>query len=255
MNKNTTNLYIIGSLHYEDSELFNYHKLVDVLEKIMPALILEEKDLDWELYDENFHYKTELFDDPSYCPTNESKAICEYSQKQIVKQRPIDMKSFGEWCRSNKYPEKMDILDVFIDDVYNDKTKFPEKRDVIVKWIDAENNLESIKGIEDINSLMYEDAARNCENMINKEILPVFESDSELIKYCDSVKLMIDIWIKRNDSMVENSLKWINELKPRKAVIIVGARHVYYLKDCLKKVQNMHSFELKAINGLLKQDK
>ncbi|MBU4485568.1 MAG: hypothetical protein KKD38_01440, partial [Candidatus Delongbacteria bacterium] len=141
MNKNSTILYVIGSLHYENSELFNSQKLIDVLEEIMPDLILEEKDLDWEMYDDDFHYKTELFEDPVYSPTNESKAIWEYSRKHSVKQRPIDIKALGEWYRTNKYPEKEEAFDVFIEEVYKDNTKFPDKRDVIVKWLDAENNL------------------------------------------------------------------------------------------------------------------
>jgi|GEM_PF-4421975 len=247
MERNRTQLYIIGSLHYEDSDLFNYKKLVVILEKIMPDLILEEKDSNWEMYDENFNYKKEFFDDPTYYPTNESKAIYEFGLKHAIEQRPIDMKSFGAWCGDNKYPEKVDSFDVFIDNAYNDKTKFPEKRGVIVKWVNAEKKLESIKRIEDINSLMYEEASRNCESIIRNDLLPVFESDSELIKYCDTVKLMIDIWFKRNESMVENTLNWINELKPRKAVILVGARHIYYLKDRLKALQVRHSFEINEI--------
>jgi len=246
-----TELYLIGSKHEQNDDHFNYQMLIKVLEKIQPDLILEEKALDWEMYDENYSYKAELFTNLDYSMANESKAIWEYKQKKSVQLRPIDMPGFGAWCRKHQYPAKVDALYEAINWIIGNSDKSTEFSHIIAPWLELAETESLFDSLEGVNSKAFHHLSKRMEAIFSEKFPQVFASSPNLAIHLETLKLRDEEWTMRNDCMVESTIKWLAELQPAKAVIITGATHIYYLLDKLQPLQDAHNFKIRDIRKVL----
>jgi len=247
----TTELYLMGSKHEQNDEIFNYGMLVKVLEKISPELILEEKPLDWEMYDENYSYKAELFTDPDYSMRNESKAIWEYKQKNQVQLRPLDMPGYGVWCRKHQYPAKVDALCEAVNWISENIDKLAEFCHIINPWLELAETEALFDSLEGVNSPAYHHLSKRMEAIFSEQFPQVFASCPNLAVHLETLKLRDEEWTTRNDCMVESTIKWLAELQPERAVIITGATHIYYLLDKLQPLQAANNFKIIDIRKTL----
>src|ERR1044071_3671926 len=75
-----------------------------------------------------------------------------------------------------------------------------------------------------------------CDTAIEKKQYYAFKGFQRIIELTPALKdmsafatLADDFWVRRNNAMVSNILKYLRELRPQRVVVLAGFEHRYYL--------------------------
>lgn len=237
-----TELCIIGTVHH-DTEKYTGEDLLTILKIIKPNVLLEE--LYSKHFDENYNL---TMDSKELSKWQELKTSLEYKIiDSNILFRPFDLEGRNELYKEVGYSDIQSGVDNAMKELYkknklSDECKF---------YYELMQNLFEVKlkmAYESplvVNSAMSRSLIAVEHNYWFKCTEKIIELTPELSAYSNFKKSVSDIWIKRNNVMVQNILNWINEFSGKKLVVLVGAEHKNYLYKNLIDRQESNQFILK----------
>lgn len=224
----STEVIIIGTVHYE-TENFNTDSLYNIFIDLKPDVILMESDAS---------YMTEDFlIRPGYEDiANETRAVTKYLQENKPLLRPYDIEN----------------RDHFLFNTHRRKTErsFFEE----LSSLYSEGNLTEDASRLTVELMLSMDEAQSMtfstpfhiNQEENKEIIEkinyydfeavgdIIRSTPELSSYESYWNEVNDFWIVRNEAMVENIKKHIEDFQGRRIIVLCGFAHKPYLEEGLE---------------------
>ena len=227
-------IWLIGTAHKE--EIFiNPDSLTAALNKVQPDLILLE--LEDGHFTKDFNFNTAKYPLEDFLNGNENIASYKYQQQNGTQLRPFDINGRHEFYQKEKYHEQENKMFGEMLNLYKNN-KFSEscKADFGILLSALSNYSElNFSSLREANS----DVATKfhaLKNKINFELMiSIIKRTEELEMWLDFTELRKEYWDKRNQVMAKNIIKYANEFKGRKIVVMVGNDHKYVLLEILKK--------------------
>jgi hypothetical protein len=233
-------IWLIGTAHKEESYI-NPDSLIAALNKVKPDLILLE--LEDEHFTKDFKFNTAKYSLEDFLNGNENIAGYKYQQQNGTQLRPFDINGRHEFYKKEKYHEQENkMFGAMLEFYKNNKFSESCKADfeILLSALSSYSEL-SFSSLREANS----DVATKfhaLKNKINFELMiSIIKRTKELENWLWFAELRKDYWDKRNLAMAENIIKYANEFKGKKIVVMVGNDHKYALLEILKK----SSFEVK----------
>jgi hypothetical protein len=237
-----TELCIIGTVHH-DTTKYSSNDLVNMLKSINPNIILLE--LYSKFMNENYDI---TIDREILNKWQELKAAVEYKNvNSNVLFRPFDLEGRNELYKELGYLETQRGVETAMEKLYkenklSDECKF---------YYELMKNLFEAK-LKMVNETPHVVNSNLSSHLVSIEhhywfkcTEKIIELTPELSAYSNFKKSVSDIWIMRNNAMVDNILKYINEFAGKKLVVLVGGEHKYYLLRNLIEKQTTNHFILK----------
>ena len=241
-NKPKTEIIIIGTIHTGNNQ-FGHKSLYKYLKNYNPDIILWEQS---NKFKRVFGLKTAFFLGIAK-PEIEQLALQKYSQKNkkvqilpydtVIISRKNYIKSFVS-LKQNFYDNLFLVKKTFSDSVlYADFTK---KYKYYYSFIDT-STLFSINQNDIIDK--SEELARLEETTI-LNLGKTYITDSTILKNFENE---VKFWNNRNDFMVGQILKYSQQFRGKRIIILAGLNHKYYLRKDLQKNDfvSMKEFEIK----------
>jgi len=226
-------LWLIGTAH-EKTNYITPDTLLKIFNKIQPDVILLE--LEQKHFNKEFQYDTSKYPLKDYLVNNENIASYNYQKTHGTQLRPFDLEGRHDFYVKEKYNENentmfKDMLECYKTNQLSENCKLDFE---ILLF--ALSNYSGLK----FNSLREANSDVSTKfmalkNKINFDImLSVIKNTPALNKWQKFAELRKDYWEQRNNGMVNNILKYTDEFKDKKIVILVGNDHRYILLDKLK---------------------
>lgn len=228
----STEVIIVGTVHYE-TENFNTDSLYNIFVDIEPDLILMESDASYMT--EDFMLR------PGYEDiANETRAVTKYLLVSKPLLRPYDIENRDHFLFNTHRRKTERSFFEELSALYGDgklSTYASQLTDELLSSMDEAQSMtystpfhinkeESKEVIEKIN---YYDFEAVNEIIKNTPALSSYET------YWQEVN---DFWLVRNDAMVENIKKYINEFPGSRIIVLCGFSHKPYL---LKGLDDMNT--------------
>jgi hypothetical protein len=234
-----TKVCVIGEFH-EESELINPDTLFQILEKIKPDLILIE--MDSTFFTKDFNYDFEK--DPDILSTNQNIASYRYQQKYKIPLRPYDISGRNEFFGKENYFEKES-------EIFNQIRSFHSENKLSKS---SENYFEIFMSTLDLYAHVKYNSLKEVNSDLNQkftelkyqtmyDLMIAITQDTEGLKeWIPFAQLQKDFWVKRNEVMAENIVKYAKEFENKTIVVFMGFEHKYFIVNLLNK-QNVNLME------------
>lgn len=234
-----TEIVIIGTVH-ESTSSFNQDTLLNIFKKIKPDVILIESDTSYLTSD------FKLKEDYEYM-FPETAAITDYLKDNFVQIRPYDINGRDFFLDNVKRKSVESGFFNAIVNLYSNDQLDKKAKDMLNKISDMRsiaeemsysklsyiNSLEGSKKIDTINYYTYDGLKQ------------LIEVTSELSEYKSYWKDEYDYWKKRNDTMINNILKFKDQFTGKKIIVLCGFAHKNILKNDLKRLSSEEDIEIK----------
>ncbi len=227
-------IWLIGTAHKEENYI-NPDSLITALNKVRPDIILLE--LEDEHFTKDFKFNTAKYSLEEFLNGNENIAGYNYQQQNGTLLRPFDINGRHEFYQKEKYHEqenKMfgEMLNIYKDNRFSENCK--ADFEILLSALSSYSEL-SFSSLREANS----DVATRfhaLKNKINFELMiSIIKRTKELEKWLSFAELRKNYWNRRNQVMAENIIKYANEFKGKKIVVLIGNDHKYALVEMLKK--------------------
>ena len=232
-----TRLYILGTVH-NPTKNYTADSILNILKRLKPDLILEE--LDSTFFTADFKLKKEN-------KTNEAVGVEKYISAYPTPIRPYEISGRNEYYRMhntfklekesfNKLSSIKRRLDSHQRKMYSDFLELNKKLRIIGE-----------KTPFDINQQSTYDLVENRQRLMYKDFLKIYEAREELKDFREFYKENGDYWDRRNKTMSENIISFINmdDFRNKTIVVLTGFYHKYYLLNELRQKQERHKFTIK----------
>ncbi|RYX82130.1 hypothetical protein EON73_04450 [bacterium] len=226
-------VWLIGTAH-EKNNYINADSLTNIFNKIKPDLLLLE--LEEKHFTKDFKYDTTKYPLKDYLTSNENIAAYNYQQQTNVQLRPFDIKGRHEFYEKVDYRNKENKMFGEIFNLYkNNRLSGNTKVDFEI-LLASLNNYSNLRftSLREANS----DVATKfmaLKSKVDFELMvSIIEQNQELKKWLTFAKLRKNYWAERNNVMAENIVRYCNEFKNKKIIIMVGNDHKYILLELLK---------------------
>ncbi len=233
-------VWLIGTAH-EANKYINPDSLTAALNKIKPDLILIE--LESKHFTKDYDFDLTKYSIEDYLTTNENIASYKYKQRYGTQLRPFDIDGRHDFYEKENYREKEnkrfgEMLNM------HKNNKFSEDCSIDFEILLSALNSYSKLNFSSLRESNSEVATKflALKNKISFEIMiSIVKRTKELEKWMSFAKLRKDYWDKRNNTMAENIIKYTDEFKGERVVVLVGNDHKYALVEMLKQ----SNFEVK----------
>ncbi|MEO8210687.1 MAG: hypothetical protein ABI840_08995 [bacterium] len=233
---NLSEIYIIGTVHVSTHD-FNSDTLLSILNKINPDVILIECDTSY--LTTGFELKEEI----KYAFL-ETSAISEYIKNKDVQLRPFDI--VGGDIFFDDPVRKTNETNFFkdIQSLSGDKSKqlSGEGVSILEKYLSMMGIAEEMANAEISYINSPEGSTKidtiNYYSYVGLSLL--INAVPELLQYKSYWDAEYDNWNKRNDSMLNNILKYEGFFEGKKIVVLCGFAHKNFLKKGLLKHKHIN---------------
>jgi pheromone shutdown protein TraB len=237
-----TELCIIGAVHH-DTNRYCSDDIVNMLKSIKPDIILLE--LYSKYMDKNYNIalSRDILNN-----WQEFKAVVEYKNiNKNVQFRPFDLKGRNEIYKEVGYLDTQREVEAAMEKLYKENKLTDECKFYYELWIKLfEAKLAMVKETPQVvNSNLSMQLVSIEHYYWFKCTEKIIELTPQLSSYSNFKKSVSDIWVIRNNAMVNNILKYINEFAGKKLVVLVGAEHKHDLCNDLAKKQEVYNYVLK----------
>ena len=230
-----TELYIVGTVH-EKSKDCTAKDIYAVLNELQPDVILLE--MDSTIYTKwvNQEIKKE---------SNESKASLKYKKtKADLEIRPFDMQGSVEYLYTNKAFEMEMDLEMDVGKQYMKGRMSTNNAKLYEEYLNLRDKTFQYKQtLPIINSTEIDALVASIEG-VHSSFGEIISSNKSLNKYKAFYKELWSFNNRRNNTMVENIIKNIQEFEGKRVVVLVGYTHRHFLIKELRKKEKEHSFDL-----------
>jgi hypothetical protein len=235
----STEVFIIGTVHYE-TDNFTGDSLYNMFTKIKPDLILLESDASY--FTEDFKVR------PGYENiANETRAVTKYIINNEVLLRPYDLEDRDRFLfNTNRRRTEREFFENLAD-LYEEgrlESKVALLTNALV------NNMDEAQAMT--FSTPFEINHERNREIIERINYYDFEAVSEIIKdtpdlkdYESYWKEVHDFWILRNNAMVDNIKKYINEYPGKRIIVLCGFAHKPYLLNGLEDMADNKQIAIK----------
>lgn len=237
-----TELCIIRAVHH-DTNMYCSDDIVNMLKSIKPDGILLE--IYSKYMDENNNI---ALDRDVLNNWQEFKAALEYKNiNGNVQFRPFDLEGRNEIYKEVGYLDTQREVEAAMEKLYKDNKFTDECKFYYELWIKLlEAKLAMVKETPQVvNSDLSMQLVSIEHYYWFKCTEKIIELTPELSAYSNFKKSVSDIWTMRNNAMVNNILKYINDFPGKKLVVLVGAEHKHDLYNDLAKKQEVYNYVLK----------
>lgn len=233
-------VWLIGTAH-EENKYINPDSLTTALNRIKPDLILIE--LEEKHFTKDYNFDLTKYPIEDYLTNNENIASYKYKQQHGTELRPFDINGRHDFYEKENYREKEnkmfgEMLNMHKNNKFSEGCKIDFE--VLLSALNSYSNL-NFSSLREANS----DVATKflaLKNKINFELMiSIIKRTKELEEWVSFAELRKDYWNKRNKIMAENIIKYANEFKKKRVVVLVGNDHKYALVEILKQ----SNFEVK----------
>lgn len=226
----STEIYIIGTVHYE-TENFNGDSLHNMFLNIKPDVILMESDASYMT--EDFKVK------PGYENiANETRAVTKYYADNEVLLRPYDIENRDKFLfNTNRRRTERNFFEDLAN-LYEDGKLDPKAALLTNSLVNnmSEAQVMTFSTPFEINK----DGSREIIDRINyydfDAVSEIIEDTPELKEYESYWKEVNDFWILRNEEMVKNIKKYVNEFPGKRIIVLCGFAHKPYLLNGLEEM-------------------
>jgi len=200
-------------------------RLLEILRRLKPDLLLLE--LDPSFFDAEGNLKNE-FESVSL----ESRVAVAYARTAGARLRPYDIEGRNKFFQDSDYFTKERKLNDEIRRLDDGGQLFPEA-DRIFEGLVALSAVRDACGAERpqvLNSLACDTAIEKKQDYAFKGLQKIVALTPALQSLTEFASLADTFWLRRNTAMVANVLKLAKELRPRRAVVLAGYEHRYFLR-------------------------
>jgi hypothetical protein len=220
-------IVVVGTVH-SPTPRFNEATLVAILRRVNPDLILLE--LDPSFFDGAFALR-EKYRDVSL----ESKAAAAYAKDAAVRLRPFDIEGRNRFYQEHDYFKRELSLNREIGRMYGGGLLPPEAKLLF-------ESLAALAAVRDSCGAERPEVINSsaCDTAVEKKQVYAFKGVGRIVDLTPALKefkpfwtLADDFWVRRNDAMVGNVVRHAKETRARRAVVLCGYEHRYYLRPRL----------------------
>lgn len=234
-----TEIVVLGTVHHPTAN-YPQEKLESILKKIEPDLLLME--FDKSFFDESFAIL-----DKWKNVSMETKAVFSYLKTTKVLLRPYDIEGRNLFYAKHDYFNRETAMNKAMSGLYGQNNLVPEAK-AILESLFAVANIRDACGQERpevINSGACDKGVETKQYYAYKGISKVIELTPELKEHKAFWDLANDFWVRRNDEMVNNIIKYAKEFAGKKVVTLCGFEHRYYLRKKLAERAATENFVLR----------
>ncbi|HWZ04450.1 MAG TPA: hypothetical protein VNX40_12625 [Mucilaginibacter sp.] len=233
-----TYLTIIGTQHYPTDNI-NSQSIYEQLNKIKPDIVLMEQDSSTMNDDGEF-----LINSNELEPTAVKRLEKDYN----VIVRPFDYKNRNKFYNDNQIFTKENRFFHSMDSVYSNKLMDSLSYCVYQNMIEINtilNTLNSNADLKELNMITYQQVSKLRQDLNYNGFLGICYRVKYMQQWAKFCKQDGDFWTFRNNTMVDNILKYCDQFKGKKIVVLTGAMHKYFLSDAIGKKQKANHIILK----------
>lgn len=224
----TARIVVMGTVH-NSSDNFDPGKLVAIIDRIRPDLILVE--LDSLFFTPDMSFKPETVN-----LSLENQAVSTWVKDHQVPVRPYEIEGRNRIYGEHDYFRLQKELSASLNKAVKDSLLVPEAKTLLdaVKRFDQISYALSLDRPEVFNSEACDKAMESKQYYGGEGLARIVALTPSLGKFSDFCKFKHDFWIKRNNTMVDNIIKCIKEFHPKTVLVICGFEHRYYLRNGLR---------------------
>ncbi len=226
-------VWLIGTAHKETNYI-NPDTLLNIFDKIKPDVVLLE--LEEKHFTKGFNFDVSKYPLKDYLVNNENIAGYKYQKQRGIQLRPFDINGRHEFYEKENYYKRENEMFGDMLKLYKNNTVFESCKVDFEILLSALNSYESLKfsSLREANSEITMKFLALKTKIDFELILSITRQNKELSKWVEFAELRKNYWDKRNNGMVENIIKYANEFKGKKVVVLVGNDHKYALNEKLK---------------------
>lgn len=254
-----TDVIIIGTKH-TPSPNYNSDSLFKVVANLKPDVILIEQD------SVSSTFKSGVFKPfPDLVMSLRrtfgwSKRGVEYNflhkyyhdfPKVIIKPMDVAFNGTDREKYIDEYLQLEEDLEVAISEAYDRKEMSDYQSNVHLarKQLEAFAAARVYGSLQDINADSTTEAIRQLEMLENVHFKALVDSVHSLQRFSSRVHKQLQLAKFRDEEMVQQILRYIQEYRGKRIVVVVGVLHRYYQLDKLAPKRDQYNFRLLDING------
>lgn len=235
-----TEIVVISTVH-NDTNYFKTETLVDILKKVNPDLILLE--FDSSFFDSSFA----LLEKYQTISLESRAAATVMRQSSKIKVRPYDIEGRNKfYAEHNYFKSEAEFYGEL--SRLNDNNELSSEAKLLFEALISLSAIRDSCGAERpevINSLACDTALEKKQDYSFKGIKRIIELTPALKKFDAFASLADDFWIRRNEEMVKNIIRYSKEFQGQRIVVLCGFEHRYYLRKRLKEQAAKEGFVLR----------
>ena len=231
-----TEIVVIGAVH-NDTAFFKAETLVNILKKVNPDLLLLE--FDSSFFDSSFNL-LEKFRAISL----ESRAATILQQASQVKVRPYDIEGRNKFYAEHNYFKLEGELNRELNRLYGNNG-LPVEAKLLFETLLALSAIRDSFGAERpevINSSACDTALEKKQFYSFKGMRRMIELTPALKEYDTFAILADDFWVRRNEEMIKNIVRYSKEFQGKRIVVLCGFEHRYFLRNRLREQESKENF-------------
>ncbi|HVG28232.1 MAG TPA: hypothetical protein VM864_00790 [Pyrinomonadaceae bacterium] len=223
-----TEVVVISTVH-NDTAYFKAETLVSILKKVNPDLLLLE--FDSSFFDSSFSLL-----DKYQAVSLESRAATTLQGVSKVKVRPYDIEGRNKFYAEPDYFKREGELNRELHRLYGSNGLSAEAKLLF-------ETLLSLSAIRDSCGAERPEVINSsaCDTSLEKKQHYSFGGVNRIIELTPALKefdafgsLAADFWVRRNEEMTRNIVRYAKEFRGKKIVVLCGYEHRYYLRKKLK---------------------
>lgn len=231
-----TKLIIIGTVHSE-TEKINSSVLLSELKKNKPDLLLLE--LDNSLMNEKGDFL-------NYFSSVENEAASQLAEDQSTILRPFDFQGRNKYYQEHQTFKNEALFFRTLDSCYQLHLLNSNENSIYLDYLKLNTSLQQLQQgeLKEINSVATQQLIQQRQLMLYQGLLKICYSNQFLNRHKQFWKQNGEFWSFRNNEMVSNIIKYCNDYKNKKIIVLTGFYHKYYLTQELKKKEKEFNFVL-----------
>ena len=178
-------------------------------------------ELDSSFFDRNFRFDLERY--PDLLSTNETIAAHRYQQERGVDLRPFEITGRNEWYRAHRYFERQDSMWRDALALYRADRLSRKDREVILQVMNY-NDMQ-FASPRDMNSSMTMGYLTLREYILYQKLVSIVESEPQLGRWRDFVRIWSSRWYERNGVMAANIRRMAEAYPGKRLLVLVGLEH------------------------------
>jgi hypothetical protein len=235
-NGHQTEVIIISTVH-NDTAYFKAETLVDILKKVNPELLLLE-------FDSSFFDSSFALPEKYQAITLESRAATILQKASKVKVRPYDIEGRNKFYAEHNYFKLEGELNRELNRLYGNDGLSPEAKSLFeaLLALSAIRDSFGAERPEVLNSSACDTAIEKKQDYSFKGISRIIELTPALKAFDAFGSLADDFWMRRNEEMIKNIIRYSNDFQGKRIVVLCGYEHRYYLRKRLKEQEAKENF-------------
>jgi hypothetical protein len=171
--------------------------------------------------------------------------------KVIIKPMDVAFNGTDREKYIDEYLQLEEDLEVAISEAYDRKEMSDYQSNVHLtrKQLEAFAAARVYGSLQDINADSTTEAIRQLEMLENVHFKALVDSVHSLQRFSSRVHKQLQLAKFRDEEMVQQILRYIQEYRGKRIVVVVGVLHRYYQLDKLAPKRDQYNFRLLDING------